>query len=143
MKALLLILAPVLAATAPQTAPALPASPPPTLTGDWDTNHGVVYLDQDGSRITAEYDYQGKRDNRLEGVLKGNTLELSFRQPSFAAPLDHGRARLTLHSNGTRWEGPWYDATGKQQGIWEGIKIGATPEQPEREFAPLLVSPVP
>ena len=143
MKALLLILAPVLAATAPQTAPAAPASPRPALTGDWDTNHGVVYLDQDGSRIIAEYDYQGKRDNRLEGVLKGDTLELTFRQPSFAPPLDHGRARLTLRANGTRWEGPWYDATGKQQGIWEGIKIGATPEQPEREFAPLVVSPAP
>ena len=117
--------------------------PLPQLTGDWDTNHGVVYLDQEGDRISAEFDYQGKRDNRLTGVLKGATLEVSFEQPSFPAPLNHGRAVLMLRANGTRWEGPWYDAEGTQRGTWEGIKIGATPEQPDREFAPLVTSPVP
>jgi peroxiredoxin len=124
----------------PGTAPPAPAIP--SLTGDWDTNHGVVYLDQDGERITAQYDYKGKRDNRLEGTLKGDTLEVSWFQPSFPAPLDRGHATLKLRANGTRWEGPWYDAEGKPQGNWEGIKIGATPEQPEREFAPLVSSPV-
>ena len=115
----------------------------PSLTGDWDTNHGVVYLDQAGDQVSAEYDYQGRRDNRLQGVLKGDTLEVTFVQPSFPPPLDRGRAALKLRANGTRWAGPWFDATGAQQGIWEGIKIGATPEQPDREFAPLVPSPVP
>jgi len=143
MKALLAGLMVALLAAATQTAPISSQPSLPDLTGDWDTNHGVVYLDQDGSRVTAEYDYKGKRDNRLEGALKGDTLEVTFRQPSFSPPLDRGRAVLTLRANGTRWEGPWYDATGAQQGIWEGIKIGATLEQPDREFAPLVVSPVP
>jgi thiol-disulfide isomerase/thioredoxin len=114
-----------------------------SLTGDWDTNHGVVYLDQDGDRIRAQYDFRGKRDNTLEGVLRGTTLEVTFLQPSFPPPMDRGRAVLELRANGTRWKGPWYDATGAKQGIWEGIKIGATPEQPDREFAPLVSSPVP
>src|SRR5262245_28082868 len=78
----------------------------PSLTGDWDNNHGVVYLDQDGDRITAQYDYKGKRDNRLEGVLKGDSLEVTLFQPSFPPPLDRGRAVLKLKANGTRWEGP-------------------------------------
>jgi peroxiredoxin len=117
--------------------------PLPHLTGDWYTNLGFVYLDQQHDRISAEFDYQGKRDNRLQGVLKGLTMEVSFEQPSFPPPLNRGRAVLTLRANGTRWEGPWYDAEGKQRGTWEGIKIGATPEQPDREFAPLVTSPVP
>jgi len=128
---------------AAKAGPAPADSPMIQLAGDWDTNHGVVYLDQENERISAEFDYQGKRDNRLMGVLKGMTLEVTFEQPSFPPPLNHGRAVLTIRANGTRWEGPWYDAEGKQRGIWEGIKIGATPEQPDREFAPLVSSPVP
>ena|GEM_PF-570249 len=143
MKSVLMILAGGLLLAAPLESVPSPAKPLPNLTGDWDTNHGVVYLDQDGDRITAEYDYKGKRDNRLAGTLKGATLELTFEQPSFPPPLHRGRAVLTLRANGTRWDGPWYDAEGKQQGNWEGIKIGATPEQPDHEFAPLVTSPVP
>jgi peroxiredoxin len=115
----------------------------PALTGDWDTNHGVVYLDQEGDKIRAQYDFRGKRDNTLEGTVHGATLEVTFVQPSFPPPLDRGRAVLKVRANGTRWKGPWYDSAGVKQGIWEGIKIGATPEQPEREFAPLVSSPVP
>ena len=59
----------------------------PDLTGDWDTNHGVVYLDQKGDRVTAEFDFQGKRDNRLEGILRGTVLEVTLTQPSFPPPL--------------------------------------------------------
>jgi len=114
----------------------------PDLTGDWDTNHGVVYLDQKGDRVTAEFDFQGKRDNRLAGILRGTVLEVTLIQPSFPPPLQRGRATLNLRANGTRWEGPWFDADGVQRGIWSGIKIGARPEQPDREFAPLLASPV-
>jgi peroxiredoxin len=143
MKTALFVLAGCLLLLAAQVSSPSNGSPLPNLTGDWDTNHGVVYLDQEGDRISAEFDYQGKRDNRLTGVLKGVTLEVTFEQPSFPPPLNRGRAVLTLRGNGTRWGGPWYDAAGKQQGIWEGIKIGATPEQPDREFAPLVSSPVP
>jgi peroxiredoxin len=128
---------------AAQTKIPIGGDPLPNLTGDWDTNHGIVYLDQEGDRLSAEFDYKGKRDNRLTGILKGSTLEVTFEQPSFPPPLNRGRAVLTLRANGTRWEGPWYDAEGKQQGTWEGIKIGATPEQPDREFAPLVSSAVP
>ncbi|MCI0568750.1 MAG: TlpA family protein disulfide reductase [Acidobacteria bacterium] len=142
MKALLMILPECLLLLSPLASVHSVENPLPNLTGDWDTNHGVVYLDQEGDRISAEFDFKGKRDNRLTGVLKGTTLEVTFEQPSLAPPLNRGRAILTIRANGTRWEGPWYDAGGKQQGIWEGIKIGATPEQPDREFAPLLSSPV-
>src|SRR5262245_48415968 len=112
MKTTLMSLGGFLLLASLQSAPAS-ENPPPTLTGDWDTNHGVVYLDQEADRISAEFDYQGKRDNRLTGVLKGATLEVSFEQPSFPPPLNRGRAVLTLRANGTRWEGPWYDAEGK------------------------------
>jgi len=115
----------------------------PDLTGDWDTNHGVVYLNQKGDRVTADFDFKGKRDNHLEGILKGETLEITFTQPSFPPPLDRGRAALKIRANGTRWEGPWLDAAGVTRGTWEGIKIGATPEQPDREFAPLVSAPLP
>jgi peroxiredoxin len=143
MRVLLLGLAVCLVAPALRADGTVPPAPLPSLTGDWDTNHGVVYLDQDGDRVSAQYDFKGKRDNRLEGVLKGDTLEVRMTQPSFPPPLDRGHAILKLRANGTRWEGPWYDAEGKQQGSWEGIKIGATPEQPDREFAPMVGASVP
>jgi hypothetical protein len=80
---------------AAKAVPPQEASPILHLAGDWDTNHGVVYLDQENERISAEFDYQGKRDNRLMGVLKGMTLEATFEQPSFPPPLHRGRAILT------------------------------------------------
>ena len=117
--------------------PALVSAQVLDLSGDWDTNHGVFYVQQQGRRVFGEYDYQGRRDNRFEGQWEGNVLVLRWRQPSFPPPQQEGRARLQLLAQGTRWRGQAFDATGTPLAEWRGFKIGATPEAPDHEFAPI------
>ena len=113
------------------------------LSGDWDTNRGVYYVQQQGKRVFGEYDYKGRRDNNFEGQLEGNLLVLRWRQPSFPPSEREGRARLEIRANGTRWHGQVWDAQGTLVGEWVGLKIGATPEAPDHEFAKIRKSNLP
>lgn len=111
-----------------------------SIAGDWNTGHGVFYVEQDGPRVFGTYDYKGKRDNQFEGKLEGTRLRFRWKQPSFPAPETSGAAEVELLANGTRWAGAWFDAEGNKVGSFRGIKIGATPEEPERELAPIRPS---
>ncbi len=113
-----------------------------SIAGDWNTGHGVFYVEQQGQRVFGGYDYKGKRDNQFEGKLEGTRLRFSWKQPSFAAPENSGTAEVELLANGTRWAGNWFDAQGNKVGAFRGTKIGATPEEPERERAPIKPSAV-
>ena len=114
-----------------------------SIAGDWNTGHGVFYVEQEGERLFGTYDYQGKRDNQFEGKLEADRLRFRWKQPSFPPPQDSGTAEVRLLGNGTRWVGDWFDAKGSRVGSFKGTKIGATPEEPERERALIRPSAVP
>jgi outer membrane protein OmpA-like peptidoglycan-associated protein len=91
------------------------------VAGVYDTNYGLMRIDQDGSRISGCY-YGGA--GQLTGTVRGPVMELEWRQDGGKRV---GSAIMVLSSGGDALYGVWYEG-GHLAGEWSGRRSNAKPD---------------
>ena len=101
-----------------------PLGEPPKvdLAGVYDTNYGLMRLEQDGASVAGCYDWDG---GQLNGVLLGRVFQFEWREDSGAQV---GTAVMVVSASGAALNGVWYE-NGKLAGEWRGSRVvGKQPE---------------
>lgn len=89
---------------------------PRTVKGVYDTNYGLLRLEQRDARIWGCYDHDG---GVLNGDTDGRVLRFEWREVS---PAQIGTAVMVLTEAGDRLNGVWYEH-GRLQGVWLGTRV--------------------
>jgi len=107
--------------------------------GGWQTNLGVMELEQDGSRVYGGYETD---QGQIGGTAKGQVLTGTWVQaPSFQTPEDGGTFKLTMSDDGQSFTGRWRYGT---SGAWEKTKWSGQrlPPEPTPSPSPDLVASI-
>jgi hypothetical protein len=111
--------------------PAVPraqAMDPRAPLGLWNTNFGAVKLESDGAGLHGAWSYD--RDGQqvigyFGGVLDGNVLRLTWREPAQATPgvpQLAGAGWLAFDPSGTTFAGKWWSDDRQRSGDWTGTR---------------------
>jgi hypothetical protein len=87
----------------------------PAVDGVFDTNHGLLWLQDVGGRISGCYDEAG---GWISGSGDGRTLKLQWEQDGPA----YGTAAFVLSTDGGYLTGFWYQ-DGQFRGLWHGPRV--------------------
>lgn len=117
--------------------PGNPAGPLPTPQamdrsaplGLWNTNFGAVKIESDGAGIHGAWSYD--RDGAqvigyFGGVLDGNLLRLTWREPAQplpGVPQLAGEGWLAFDPGGASFAGKWWSNDGQRKGDWTGTRV--------------------
>jgi hypothetical protein len=107
--------------------------------GRWQTNLGVMELQQDGSRVYGVYEAD---QGQIGGTAKGRVLTGTWAQaPTFQPPKDGGTLELTMSNDGQSFTGRWRHGT---SGAWEKSKWSGQrlPPEPTPSPTPDLVASI-
>jgi len=99
-----------------------PVGTPPRIeaAGTYETNYGMMQLEQDGTKIRGCYDYRG---GQLDGTIQGRVLQLQWREEGVGRT---GGAIFIVSDEGAALSGVWYE-NGELRGEWSGPR--AKPSQ--------------
>lgn len=97
--------------------------------GLWNTNFGAVKLESDGAALHGAWSYD--RDGAqvigyFGGVLDGNLLRLTWREPAQAmpgVPQLAGEGWLAFDPSGASFAGKWWSDDGQRKGDWTGTRV--------------------
>ena len=105
----LLVILLALAARAPAAAP--------SFAGTWQTTFGIMRLAQKGAEVDGTC-LSGETLCALKGVLKGNRLEFTYREPRA-----RGKGWFILAADGTSFAGKWLQQGTARWHPWDGRRI--------------------
>ncbi|MEM7454374.1 MAG: hypothetical protein AAF456_08455 [Planctomycetota bacterium] len=89
------------------------------FSGHWDTNYGLLILQQDGESISGSYESDGTIGT-VQGILEGNIAMLAFRDN-----VQSGEAKFELNDNGRRLSGAWRPEGNFSWQPWNGRRTAA------------------
>jgi hypothetical protein len=108
--------------------------------GRWDTNQGVLRIDQDGYHVRGDYDFKG---GRIVGEVEGNTLSGLWAQNYSDRRCSEerlgsyfwGRYRLHLTDDEQDFHGHWTycDEGPRSGGDWTGRRLHREPWEHHRD----------
>lgn len=103
--------------------PASEEEPPLFISGRWDSDFGLIVLEQDGTQVTGTYNCCG--GGRVIGSVRDEELSLTWEDPGNG----RGWSRFRIESGGRRLNGTWgSEGTAQARGAWNAWRLGAEPE---------------
>lgn len=87
--------------------------------GHWETNHGVVKLNQDGNTVNGSYENETAIGN-LEGKAEGDVVNLRFDDNN-----QKGEARFELSEDGNSFSGAWRAEGEFSWRQWNGRRVAS------------------
>ncbi|MDR3525638.1 MAG: hypothetical protein P4L57_00045 [Rhizomicrobium sp.] len=108
--------------------------------GRWDTNQGVLRIDQDAYHVRGDYDFKGGRivgeveDNTLSGIWAQNYSDRRCFEERLGSHF-WGRYRLHLAHDDEEFHGHWSycDEGPRSGGDWDGKRLHREPWEHHRE----------
>lgn len=96
--------------------------------GRWETNWGIMTLQQAGDSVTGDYTHnQGRISGRVVG---GKLIGTWSEYPTYSPPNDAGDVELTISEDCRTFTGRWrYGSEGEWSGDWTGTRAGAESEE--------------
>lgn len=110
------------------------ASMPAALHGEWRTNWGPLWAEQQGRDVSGQY-YEN-RSGSFTGTLTGNLLEFNWQERSLS-----GTGRFVICPGATRFSGYWTQGT--RPNWWNGIRVAEAPAAPPPAPGTASVAPQP
>ena len=92
------------------------------VSGDWDTDFGMLTLEMHGNKITGEY---GDSEGEVEGVCGGNVITGKWWQLcADGLGSTFGDFKLIVDNNGESFTGTWRssNANAPESGGWNGTR---------------------
>ena len=90
-----------------------------TWTGEWETNYGIVILEQKDNYVTGTY-YDGKAF--IRGSVEDSVLIGEWSERKTADSWD-GSIEFVMSSDGKSFTGKWKDASGSSWSDWNGTRV--------------------
>lgn len=82
--------------------------------GNWDTEYGVLTIEQEGAQVTGNYSREG---GKIVGTISGNVLRGTWSEsPTYLPPKDAGDIEFIMSADGLKFEGRWRYAS---EGDWQ------------------------
>lgn len=102
------------------TVEAAPADRATGFEGLWETSYGRMRLQSDGETVRGTY--SSVPNSEIEGRLRGDTLEFSYREPSVS-----GEGRFELSDDRQSFEGRWRAEGSREWTPWNGKRVVPEP----------------
>lgn len=94
------------------------------VSGEYNTNFGVLTLTQNGKSVVGAYSYKSSNGTMvggtLKGTLKGATLTFTWKQVQGESNAS-GNGKFVFEEDGKSYKGTWKDSKGKT-GVWFGSR---------------------